>query len=258
MKNIFWTVLAGFIVAFLAPSQHVSAATPQQIDAAIDKAVAFLYSQQRNNCWDGAPEYHLSATNKGGRELETGDWGGVTAMATHALLAAGENPNGPRLRPAVDLLLKWPMRMCPYALCQRDQVLQLLPSTANVRSVAYKDGDYLSKSMRTAGNAAGFYFYYPASDAPDANEMNAIKAAQNAQTAVNNAKSSKDLEHAQAALKDAVKAVQTAKEAKYAAYDHSVSQYGVLAMWACGAGLVARGAQRFIGEVYRESLASCH
>ncbi len=174
-------VLAAFAIPVLGP--RAGAATPEQIDKAIDKAVNYLYSVQKDDHWEFAPEFHPTAKDNGLNKLEGGDWGGLTAMATHALLAAGENANDPRLRPTIALLLKWPMRMCPYALCQRDQVLQLLHSNQATRKVAIEDGEYLANSMRTAGEAKGLYYYFPG---------------------------------------------------KGGEYDHSVSQYGVLAMWACG------------------------
>jgi hypothetical protein len=180
MKTPPWLLLA---LATLAPGLPVSAATPQQIDQAIDKGTAYLLRVQKDNHWEFAPEFHVTPKDNGSNRLDGGDWGGLTAMATHALLVAGVNPNDPKLRPTIDLLLKWPMRMTPYALCQRDQVLELLPRRPEVKDVAIKDGIYLEKSLRTAGDAAGLYYYFPGKDG---------------------------------------------------AYDHSVSQYGVLAMWACG------------------------
>ncbi len=174
----FGIILAGAIVP---PSR---AATPEQIDRAIDKARDYLYSIQKDGHWEIVPEFHPTPAKPGNNNLVTeSDWGGLTAMATHALLAAGEDSTNPKLKPAIDLLLKWQLRVCPYALCQRDQVLQLLPSSPTIKKVAQKDGMYLANSMRSVGEAKGLYYYYAAADAT---------------------------------------------------YDHSVSQYGVLAMWACG------------------------
>jgi len=160
------------------------AATPEQIDQAVEKATAFLYSVQKDGHWEGWPEFHATPAKPGhDNALQAGDFGGVTAMAVHALLAAGENANDPKLKPAVDLLQKWPMRICPYALCQRDQVLEMLPRNTLARDTARLDGEYLYKSMRSKDQAKGLYYYFPGPGGE---------------------------------------------------YDHSVSQFGVLGMWACG------------------------
>jgi hypothetical protein len=149
--------------------EQASSIAPAQVDAAIEKAKAFLYAHLNNGSWEGAP--NAADRNSGGRN----------AIAIHALLAVGENVNDPRLRPAVDALLKWPMR-CPYGVCQRDQALEMMPRTKENRAAAWIDGQLLATSRRTKGEAANLYHYLPEDDAT---------------------------------------------------YDHSVSQYGVLGMWAC-------------------------
>jgi len=172
------------VVLWLAVTPRLGrGATAEQIDQAIEKGKAYLYSLQKDGHWETAPEFHPTPADLGGNDLNKGNWGGLTAMATHALLAAGENANDPKLKPAVDLLVKWSMRTCPYSLAQRDQVLQMLQHHADVAKVAKADGDYLASAMRSAGEAKGLYHYNPG---------------------------------------------------KGADFDHSVSQYGVLAMWACG------------------------
>jgi hypothetical protein len=144
-------------------------ATPQEIDNAIERSKTFLYAHLSNGSWEGAP--NAADRNSGGH----------TAIAIHALLAAGENVNDPRLRPAVDQLLKWPMR-CPYVVCQRDQALEMMPRTKENRAAAWMDGQLLATSRRTKGQAKALYHYLPEDDDT---------------------------------------------------YDQSVSQYGVLGMWAC-------------------------
>jgi len=168
------------VVAVLGMGTTLYAATPQEIDTAIDRAKDFLYSK-RNKAgnWEVAPEPKSPLVHP--NEFDGGDWGGLTAIAVHAQLAAGERYNDERLKPAIELLLKSPMHGCIYALCQRDQVLELLPRTEEVKKIAKFDGLYLEQ-YRTAGEAVGLYFY--PGGKPDQ-------------------------------------------------YDHSVSQFGVLGMWAC-------------------------
>jgi hypothetical protein len=168
-------------VLLVLPLLPASAAAPQEVDQSINRARDYLYSKQHDGNWEIAPEFHPAPGNPGSNGCADANWGGLTALAVHALLAAGESPTGDRLRPAIELLIKSPMRGCPYALCQRDQVLQMLPRTRDVKHVAYQDGLYLQQ-FRTGGEALGMYWY---------------------------AGGNRD------------------------DYDHSVSQFGVLGIWAC-------------------------
>ena len=83
-----------FTSALISASSR--AATPAEVDRAIEKAKAFLYSQQRGGTWDPAKP---PAKGKG-----HGQWGGPTALATYALLAAGESRQSVALKPAIEFL----------------------------------------------------------------------------------------------------------------------------------------------------------
>ncbi len=177
-----WRLWIPAVLAIALRGLSSQAATPQQIDQAINRARDYLYSQQKDGLWETVPENHPALANPRGDEFEGANWGGLTAIAVHALLAAGEDSTNPKLHTAVDMLTHSPMRGCIYALCQRDQVLQLLPLTRDVRKVAQLDGYYLAQMLKSKGEATGLY-YYPYGSSTD--------------------------------------------------YDHSISQFGVLGMWAC-------------------------
>jgi hypothetical protein len=74
-------------------------ATAQQVEDAINKAKAYLDGLEKNGSWEASlPE------GKGyQKDFEKG---GLTALVTYALLAAGENPSDPRIHRAVAYLLK--------------------------------------------------------------------------------------------------------------------------------------------------------
>ncbi|HSV15353.1 MAG TPA: hypothetical protein VLI90_13925, partial [Tepidisphaeraceae bacterium] len=66
------------------------AATPDQIEAAIQKAKAFVYSQQKEGIWEkrADPPPDSMRKEKGfNYKIDGGQWGGLTALATYALVA---------------------------------------------------------------------------------------------------------------------------------------------------------------------------
>src|SRR4051812_45986339 len=84
-------LLAVAAVVGLRPAR-AHAATAKQVDAALARAVAYLYSVQKDGTWEyvAAPAQVTDAIS--GQDVKAGQWGGPTALATYALLAAGENP----------------------------------------------------------------------------------------------------------------------------------------------------------------------
>src|SRR5688500_18628788 len=84
--------LAFVVSTVAAPAAH--GATPAEVETAIKKAKEFLYSQQtKEGAWDPA--------KPAADHVHGSQWGGSTAMATYALLAAGESPDDPRIQKAV-------------------------------------------------------------------------------------------------------------------------------------------------------------
>src|SRR5262249_19890628 len=120
-----------------APAAAPSPAAPrgvaaEKVDAALEKAKAFLYSQQKNGNWEDvqAPEAKVIPP-----DVKSGQWGGLTAIATYALLAAGENPQDDRLRSAIEFLQKAEIQGI-YALGLRAQVWNLVPDSPAVKKAA--------------------------------------------------------------------------------------------------------------------------
>jgi len=139
-------LLCAVIVASIAPL--TSAATPQEIQQAVENAKAYLYEQQlENHTWEYEFDGH------GGQKT------GQTALAVYALLCAGESPQDERLAPAIDYLRRTPTTGV-YALGLRCQIWLMLPPTQEVRLAMNRDANTLVRGVkRNAGEANGFYDY---------------------------------------------------------------------------------------------------
>jgi hypothetical protein len=158
------------------------AATPQAVDKSLEKAKALLYAKLKNGNWETVPKRDpaLDRASSAG-----GQWGGRTAIAVYALLAAGEDPQDPKLKPAIEWL-KTADIIGTYALSMRCQVWLMLPRTLETRKLAEADRDRLQHAYDDAPRTPGLFLYNYLSTKHDNNLV-----------------------------------------------DHSVSQFGVLSMWAC-------------------------
>ena len=76
------------------------AVTGQQSENAIKKAVEWLYSRQRDGHWEEV----VVPDSKDDWSTRGRQWGGRTAIATYALLAAGESIKDPRIQQAITFL----------------------------------------------------------------------------------------------------------------------------------------------------------
>lgn len=115
---------------------------PADVQAAIDKAVAWLYTQhQEDRHWEKDPANHRN-------------WGGYTALAVYALLMADEEPrvNGDLSR-AVHFMMNTEMKGT-YALCFRVHAWEVMPKRERYRQVLMKDVLRLRK-----GNEEGYWGY---------------------------------------------------------------------------------------------------
>jgi hypothetical protein len=155
------------------------AVSDEEVVAAIERARAFLYSQQKEGNWELAPK----PQNAVGSSVKGDQWGGLTAIATYALLASGESPQDARLQPAIEFLRKAEIAGV-YALGMRAQVWTFLPASAENREAVRRDAELLIRGMKERASISGFWNYVV--------EPNTGSRA-----------------------------------------DHSVSQYGVLGLWAC-------------------------
>ncbi len=138
------------LFALLWPSRSIIAAevNPHQVNDAIERAVKWLYSAQANGDWEGRGQGERGAEQRGGR----------TALATYALLAAGESRENARIKQGVDYLVKNPI-IGTYALGLRAQVWQYLSQSNDVRQAIARDGKQLMAHVRTGGDGLGLFRY---------------------------------------------------------------------------------------------------
>jgi Domain of unknown function (DUF4159) len=151
-----WLLLASLCLTWLAPP--ASAATLPEIQTAVEHAESYLYSQLNiAGTWETTPRPMPGAYVA---DTTGGQWGGLTALATCALLDAGENPRNPHLAPAIEFLKTAPIRGI-YALALRAQVWALLAGRGDQTLHAYiqRDGNLLVHAMKTDTASAGLYGY---------------------------------------------------------------------------------------------------
>jgi len=185
--------LACVPVALIA-SHPAAAATPEQVDAALQKGKDHLYKKMDpKQFWEEVP---MMDEKEGSHSVKGRQWGGLTAISVYALLASGEKHLDPKLAPAVEWIKKQRI-IGNYALGLRAQLWTFLPQTPENKQLANKDRDYLYKGMHRnplakAGDRdrIGFYPYWFNDDK-----------------------------------------LKMAPGDKH--WDLSISQYGVLGMWAC-------------------------
>jgi hypothetical protein len=124
----------------LALAPFSLAATPEQVDRAIEKARKFLYSQQKESGhWEtDDARKGTGHVAKDWKAMQGDSYGGFTALATYALLASGENPEDPHIQKAVDFLEKADV-VGIYGLGIRSQVWLLLPPSAKTKAMAHRD-----------------------------------------------------------------------------------------------------------------------
>lgn len=151
---LFRKSIAVVIVAILA-ARGASAATPAEVDKALDGAKAFLYSKQKDGHWEKSPKRGKSDN---GQDVTGSQFGGLTGLAVLALLSAGENPQHEKLAPAI-AFLKQADVVGTYALGVRCQVTLMLPRTPETKALMAKDLQRLLSLMKKQGKAQGFYDY---------------------------------------------------------------------------------------------------
>lgn len=148
--------LLAFAASSLPPAR---AATPQQINDAVAKGVKYLYSvQKKDGSWETEPPDPAGLNSNGGFSA-TSRYGGHTAIATYALLAAGEKTkdNLP-LQNAVKWLTKADLHGT-YAVALRAQVWLLIGESPSRNAARDADAQFLLNSVIQKGANAGFYGY---------------------------------------------------------------------------------------------------
>ncbi len=149
--------LVALIACVLIAASTSLAASPGEIQKSIDKGKEWLYKQQQNGNWD---ESQTPLPTKDPHNPNGAQFSGRTALVVLALLSSGESPQDPRLKPAIDFLLKTRTEGV-YALGLRCQVWSLIPSTPASREAMQRDSRILLTSMKQVGNAKGMYDYLP-------------------------------------------------------------------------------------------------
>src|SRR4051794_34185990 len=165
-RRAVYLLLAAALVAAAAP-RAASAASPKEVNDAIDKAVKYLYELQQDSNW----ELVQAPAGDGKPDVRGKQWGGLTAMATYALLAAGQNPQDERVAKAITWLLDNELTGT-YAVGLRAQVWQFLPEKhpqrAKVRAAIKRDLELLASGVSLRKDKSrGFYGYFPGDDGYD-------------------------------------------------------------------------------------------
>ena len=142
----------------MSGAKSTRAATPQEVDAAIKKAMAFLKSQQKDGNWEGGVAPDFKKLDPKGGPTEACKYGGVTALASYALLAAGESDQNPEMAKAIKWLREAEMHGT-YAVGLRSQVWNLTPESPARNAARDKDKDFLLSAMTKTGPHTGFYAY---------------------------------------------------------------------------------------------------
>ncbi|HZL34855.1 MAG TPA: DUF4159 domain-containing protein [Tepidisphaeraceae bacterium] len=147
------------VIAALASAPAArGAASSAEVDTAIQRAVAYLYAHEKNGNWETIPR---PKPPKEGGFSEAAKWGGESAIATYALLAANESPRKPEIQKAIKWLMDNDLRGT-YAVGLRSQVWNLIPAESRTRAnnqARDLDRDFVLASRIQKGRYAGYYGY---------------------------------------------------------------------------------------------------
>jgi hypothetical protein len=131
------------------------AATPEEVDGALDRAKKFLFSTMHNANWEHVQKRPSSDPKY---STDAGQWGGRTAIAVYALLASGVDSQDPRLMPSIKWLKSADI-VGTYALSMRCQVWLMLPRTKETRQKAEADLERLQQAYNSSVKGPGLYLY---------------------------------------------------------------------------------------------------
>jgi len=155
MRSVAVLALTALVLPYAGLVQNSGAATAQQVQDAIDKTTKYVYSQMKGNNWE-----ILSRRSARGKpsDIRGGQWGGMTALCTYALLAAGENPQDPQLAKAIEFLRTADL-IGTDAIALRSQVWLNIPKNDLIREAISKDAKLLVLARRTIGPNRGEYTF---------------------------------------------------------------------------------------------------
>lgn len=131
--------LVGCLAAAPVAEAQNAKLTDKQVDEAVEAIKAFLYkNQSEDGGWYGS--YHKNAEDMGGH---AGPWG-PTAMAVLSLIVAGESPQNPKIKKALELLAEAEVTGS-YVLSMRTHVWSYLPQDTFGKLLS-KDADTMYNS----------------------------------------------------------------------------------------------------------------
>jgi Domain of unknown function (DUF4159) len=135
-RSILFIACAGLLACAALPTAALGA-TPEEIDAAIEKGVKFLYSTQdpKTGTWERVPQRRDGLA---GDSVDGAQWGGRTALATYALLASGQSPGDPRLQKSIAFLRQADL-VGFYAIPFRAMCWLYLPRTSENLQAVQRD-----------------------------------------------------------------------------------------------------------------------
>lgn len=149
---IFFVLLCIFAPIAQAQTQPVP---PAEVEKTLNAAKAYLYKQLgKDNNWEQADTPKHANDNR----TESGQWGGQSAIAIYALLAAGESHRDPRLASAIEWLKKADIRGT-YAVAFRLLAYTKMPRNEEIRRLASADLKQIMARIKENGNAKGMFDY---------------------------------------------------------------------------------------------------
>jgi hypothetical protein len=145
------------LIACTFSSASAAQVQPDQVDDAIKRGVAYLYSQQKaTGQWESQLRRDGQDHSWENRQGDT--FGGYTALCTFALLEAGEKPSDPRVAKAIAFLKTCDM-VGIYAIGIRAMVWSRLPQTPEIKLLLQDDVRRLIGAMVREGQSAGMWHY---------------------------------------------------------------------------------------------------
>jgi Domain of unknown function (DUF4159)/Squalene-hopene cyclase C-terminal domain len=155
-----WMALLIFLTGLIIPPLPVladdSTISNDQITAAIKKGVDWLYHQQNDGgTWETVHQPNGTQRDR----LDAGQFGELTALATHTLLAAGESDRDSRVAKAVNFLMASQDITGVYAVGMRAQVWPQLERSAAAREAMATDRMILLQALHRAGRTRGLFSY---------------------------------------------------------------------------------------------------
>lgn len=161
-----WVAAAAIGVSTVATTP-ARAATSQEVDAAVDKAVAYILKQQKaDGSWEAGPQ---PKPGLGGEDRHGWiTYGGETAAAVYALLVAGVRPSTPEMRKAIEWLETHDMHGT-YVIgfrsqCWNEYVGHQGKMDRPFTLVRDHDKDFVLFSRIQRGPSMGFYSYVYGAD----------------------------------------------------------------------------------------------